>query len=315
MARSASSVQAEFTAPTQHMREAPGVWIGRYRLIELIGEGGFGTVWRAEQHDPVRREVALKVVKPGMDSAPILARFAAERQALTRMEHPHIATLLDAGQTGNGRPFFAMTLVHGHPITRYCDDRQLGIRRRLELFTAVCEAVEHAHRRGILHRDLKPSNILVEEIDGAAMPRVIDFGIAKVLGAVDDEASADALTQRGAAIGTPQYMSPEQAASTPDVDTRSDVYALGAVLYEMLTGSPPIEREQIKSRSWEEILRLVREADVPRPSDRLAAPTEDAETRAARRQTTGRRLVDSIRGELDWIVLKALEKDRERRYA
>ncbi|MFN0129494.1 MAG: protein kinase domain-containing protein [Verrucomicrobiales bacterium] len=289
-------------------------WISRYRLIDILGEGGFGVVWKAQQEDPVTREVALKVVKPGMASGDILARFAAERQALTVMEHPNIAALLDAGQTDDGCPFFVMPLVRGKPVTKYCDEARLDVRRRLELFAEVCEAVEHAHRRGVLHRDLKPSNILVEELDGKPTTRIIDFGIAKMMDPAGERERNLTLTGKGMVIGTPQYMSPEQASSQPDLDTRSDVYALGAVLYELLTGTPPLDGSRLKTASWDEVLRMIREIEVARPSSRLTPVSEAINTLAARRQTTGRRLVESVRGELDWIVLRALEKDRERRY-
>ena len=296
--------------------QRPEAVLARYRLLKKLGEGGFGSVWRAEQQEPIHREVALKVIKPGMDSAEIAARFAAERQALSLMDHPNIATVLDAGETEDGRPFFVMELVRGQSITAFCDEKQLTVRQRLELFISICQAIQHAHQKGILHRDLKPSNILVEEKDGAAVPKVIDFGIAKALGAglapQFDETLAQ--TREGMVIGTPQYMSPEQAGSRPDVDTRSDIYTLGAILYELLTGSPPLTRETLRQAGWEEMLRLVREEEVRRPSSRLLPATETATALASRRRTTARRLGETVKGELDWILLKALDKDRERRY-
>lgn len=296
--------------------EQPGDMIGRYKLLELLGEGGFGSVWRAEQFEPIHREVALKVIKAGMDSKEIIARFAAERQALAMMDHPNIAAVLDAGTTESGRPFFAMELVKGMPLTEFCDARKLTIRERLELFIPVCQAVQHAHQKAILHRDLKPSNILVIEVDGKAAPKVIDFGIAKALGGAEEQVFQASLarTQAGMIIGTPQYMSPEQAGAERDLDTRSDIYTLGVILYELLVGDTPLGREQMRKAANDEIMRLIREADAKRPSSRLQPVTEDVQTAARHRQSDTKRLSHTLRGDLDWIVLKTLEKDRTRRY-
>lgn len=296
--------------------ERPGDFIDSYKLIEPLGAGGFGVVWRAEQFQPIHRDVALKVIKPGMDTAEIIARFEAERQALALMEHPNIAGVLDAGATPNGRPYFVMELVRGVPLTDYCDEHKLGIRQRLELFVPVCRAVEHAHQKAILHRDLKPSNILVTEVDGRPVPKIIDFGIAKALGATQEEVLRASLakTKEGMVVGTPQYMSPEQAGSVPDVDTRSDVYSLGAILHELLTGQTPLSGEQLKQAALDEVLRLIREAETKRPSSRLVPVTEAVKLHAAERSSDPKKLGAALRGDLDWIVLKALEKERARRY-
>ncbi len=298
--------------------EQAGVVVGRYRLIEKLGEGGFGAVWRAEQSEPIKREVALKLIKAGMDSAEIIARFEAERQALALMEHPNIAGVLDAGTTENGRPFFVMELVRGEPITKFADARKLTVRERLELFIPVCHAVQHAHQKAILHRDLKPGNILVSEVDGKPVPKVIDFGIAKALGTGGADGhtlcAGVTLTQAGMVIGTPQYMSPEQAGAKADLDTRSDIYTLGAILYELLTGTTPLSGEQLKQAAFDEILRLIREADPKRPSSRLIPATDAVRVTSAARSTEPARLARTLRGDLDWITLKSLEKDRERRY-
>ena len=296
--------------------ERPAVVIGRYKLISELGKGGFGMVWLAEQTEPIRREVAVKVIKPGMDSHEIIARFEAERQALALMDHPNIAAVLDAGTTDRGLPYFVMELVKGVPITEYCDTHKLGFRERLELFIPVCQAVQHAHQKAILHRDLKPSNILVTEVDGKPVPKVIDFGIAKALSASQEEIlqASLALTQAGMVVGTPQYMSPEQAGSVPDVDTRSDIYTLGVILYELLVGETPLSRAQLKKAALDEVLRLVREGEPQRPSSRFIPATDLAKTTAALRHSEPKKLGHALRGDLDWIVLKALEKDRARRY-
>ncbi|MDP1592536.1 MAG: protein kinase, partial [Prosthecobacter sp.] len=296
--------------------ERTGDFIGRYRLITELGEGGFGVVWRAEQSEPIHREVALKVIKPGMDSREIIARFEAERQALALMDHPNIAGVLDAGTTDNGRPFFVMELVKGVPITEYCDTHRLTIRQRLELFIPVCRAVHHAHQKAILHRDLKPSNILVTEVDDKAVPKVIDFGIAKALGTSPEAALQVSLlqTQAGMVIGTPQYMSPEQAGATRDLDTRSDIFTLGVILFELLTGDTPLSRDSLRNAALDEVLRLVREAEPRRPSSRVVPVTARAQQTSTDRRTEPARLNRTLRGDLDWITLKALEKERERRY-
>jgi WD40 repeat protein len=286
--------------------------IGPYKLLQPIGEGGMGNVYMAEQTQPVRRMVALKVIKPGMDSRQVLARFGAERQALALMDHPNIAKVLDAGTTESGRPYFVMELVKGVPITRYCDDRRLTLKERLELFVPVCQAVQHAHQKGIIHRDLKPSNVLIAQYDGRPVPKVIDFGVAKATGQRLTEQTL--FTEFGSVVGTLEYMSPEQAELNQlDIDTRSDVYSLGAVLYELLTGSTPLGRERLKTAALVEMLRIIREEDCPRPSTRLST-TEELPSVAACRQAEPHKLSSLLRGELDWIVMKALEKDRNRRY-
>ena len=293
--------------------EGPGSQIGPYRLLQQIGEGGMGAVFMAEQERPVRRRVALKVIKPGMDSAQVLARFEAERQALALMEHPNIARVLDAGATDSGRPFFVMELVNGIPIIEYCDQARLSPRERLELFVAVCRAIQHAHQKGIIHRDIKPSNVLVTLIDGKPVPKVIDFGIAK---ATDQRLTERTLfTQFGSIVGTLEYMSPEQASlSGLDVDTRSDIYSLGVMLYELLTGSTPLERHRLREAGYAEVLRRIKEEEPPRPSTRLSGSGDGLASIAALRNTEPARLTRLVRGELDWIVMRALEKDRNRRY-
>jgi tetratricopeptide (TPR) repeat protein len=291
---------------------APGTVVGRYKLLEVVGEGGMGIVWLAEQTEPVRRKVALKVVKPGMDSRQVLARFEAERQALALMDHPNIAKVLDGGATADGRPYFAMELVKGVPITKYCDDHRLPPRQRLELFLAVCQAVQHAHQKGVIHRDIKPSNVLVAPYDGRPVPKVIDFGIAKATGQPLTERTL--FTGLGAVVGTPEYMSPEQAElNNQDIDTRSDVYSLGVLLYELLTGSTPLTRERLKAAALLEMLRVIREEEAPKPSTRLST-TDELPSIAAKRGLEPKGLSGLVRGELDWIVMKSLEKDRSRRY-
>ena len=285
---------------------------GRYKLIEVIGEGGMGTVYMAEQTAPVRRMVALKLVKPGMDSKAVLARFEAERQALALMDHPNIAKVLDAGASDDGRPFFVMELVKGTPVTAFCDERKLTTRERLELFVPVCQAIQHAHQKGVIHRDIKPSNVLVALYDDRPVPKVIDFGVAKATGPALTDFTLH--TGFGAVVGTPEYMSPEQASfNNLDVDTRSDVYALGVLLYELLTGTTPVDRARLKEAAVLEVLRLVREEEPPRPSVKLGT-TETRATIAAARGTEPARLAKLLRGELDWVVMRALEKDRDRRY-
>ncbi|WP_165073751.1 serine/threonine-protein kinase [Paludisphaera rhizosphaerae] len=286
---------------------------GRYLVGPEIGRGGMGTVYRAEQVAPVKRPVAVKLVNPGMDSRSVLLRFEAERQALAVMDHPNIAKVLDAGAAADGRPFFVMELVKGAPLTEYCDSKRLPVADRLELFRKVCSAVQHAHQKGVIHRDLKPSNVLVEELDGAASPKVIDFGLAKAVGgAALTEQTLD--SSPGSVAGTPLYMAPEQAgAEARDVDTRADVYALGAMLYELLTGTPPIGRDTLRRAAWHEILRAIREDEPPPPSSRIGSAA-DLPSVAANRDAEPVRLGRFVRGDLDWVVMKALEKDRSRRY-
>ncbi len=296
---------------------ATGDRIGRYVVRRQIGSGGFGIVYEAEQVEPVRRAVALKVIKPGMDSSAVIARFEAERQALALMDHPSVARVYDGGVTELGRPYFAMELVRGEPFTEHCDLHRLALRDRIELFIRVCETVQHAHSKGVIHRDLKPSNILVEYEDGKSTPKVIDFGVAKALGQRLTEATI--LTAHGMMIGTPEYMSPEQAEmGVQDIDTRSDIYSLGVILYEVLTGARPLDGELLRKAGLAEIQRMIREVDPPRPSARVeSAATGDgasASRMAEARRTEVRSLTGVLRRDLDWVVMRCLEKDRERRY-
>ena len=290
----------------------PGTEIGRYTVLEQIGEGGMGTVYVAEQKAPMRRTVALKVIKAGMDTRQVIARFEAERQALAMMNHPNIAHVLDGGTTEQGRPYFVMELVKGLPITEFCDNKKLDIRARIELFVQVCGAVQHAHQKGIIHRDLKPSNILVEEHETALVPKVIDFGVAK---ATQQQLTEHSLqTGLSQMIGTPLYMSPEQM-NSQDVDTRSDVYTLGVLLYELLTGSTPFDTETLKQAGFDEMRRIIQEVEPLNPSTQVSTlNAESLSTIAGQRQIEPRKLSQQFRGELDWIVMKAMEKDRNRRY-
>ncbi|MEX2141936.1 MAG: protein kinase [Pirellulales bacterium] len=314
----------------QRLEEGKGTLIGPYKLLEQIGEGGFGVVFLAEQERPVRRRVALKIVKPGMDTRQVIARFEAERQALAMMDHPNIAKVLDAGTTVDrslreghgsrsepatvetGRPYFVMELVKGVPITKYCDEHQHTIHQRVELFIQICDGVQHAHQKGVIHRDLKPSNILVAEYDDRPVPKVIDFGVAKALSQSLTEKTM--FTQFGQLVGTLDYMSPEQAKLNQlDVDTRSDIYSLGVVLYELLTGLTPIDKARLQSASFDEVLRIIAEEDAPTPSSRVSMH-DTLPTIAASRGIEPEKLSGVLRGDLDWIVMKALEKDRNRRY-
>ena len=294
--------------------EKPGDRIGHYKVLQQIGEGGCGVVYMAEQEQPVRRRVALKVIKLGMDTKQVIARFEAERQALALMDHPNIAKVLDAGATETGRPFFVMELVRGIKITDYCDQNNLNTEERLKLFVQVCRALQHAHQKGIIHRDIKPSNILVTLHDGVPVPKVIDFGIAK---ATDQRLTDKTLfTQFEQFIGTPAYMSPEQAEmSGLDIDTRSDIYSLGVLLYELLTSRTPFDAKELLAAGLDAMRRLIREKEPPRPSTRLSTMlATDLTTVARQRHAAPPKLIHLVTGDLDWIAMKALEKDRTRRY-
>ncbi len=306
------SSPTDFSA-TQPLTGASPSQVGPYKLLRQIGEGGMGVVYMAEQESPIRRRVALKIIRPGLDSDQVIARFEAERQALALMDHPHIAKVFDAGTTDTGRHYFVMELVDGIPITDYCDQNQLAPAERLELFIRVCQAVQHAHQKGIIHRDIKPSNVLVSLDDGGPVPKVIDFGLAK---AIDQRLTERTMfTQFGQVVGTLEYMSPEQAElGILDVDTRSDVYSLGVLLYELLTGSTPLQRAKLRQAACAVILHRIREEETPKPSSRLSESSDELATIAERRQTEPARLAKLVRGELDWIVMRAVEKDRTRRY-
>ncbi|MHC4745253.1 MAG: protein kinase domain-containing protein, partial [Planctomycetota bacterium] len=293
--------------------EGPGGVIGNYKLLERLGEGGMAGVYMAEQERPVRRKVALKIIKLGMDTKEVIARFEAERQALAMMDHPSIAKVFDAGATDAGRPYFVMELVRGISITEYCDKHKLGTSKRLELFVQVCSAVQHAHQKGIIHRDIKPSNVMVRLHDGRPAPKVIDFGIAKATNQRLTEKTL--LTRHSQMIGTPAYMSPEQAEmSGLDVDTRTDIYSLGVLLYELLTGATPFDGERLHSAGYLELQRIIREEDPTRPSTKLSSLSDQVADIAKHRNTEPDVLAKTIRGDLDWIVMKSLEKDRTRRY-
>ncbi len=292
--------------------ERPGTVIGPYKLLQQIGEGGMGVVFMAEQTEPIQRTVALKIIKPGMDTRQVIARFEAERQALAMMDHPNIAKVLDAGTTDSGLPYFVMELVKGVQITKYCDEKHLSLRERLELMLPVCQAVQHAHQKGIIHRDIKPSNVLVAEYDNHAAPKVIDFGVAKAISQKLTERTM--FTEFGQVLGTMEYMSPEQSKLNQlDIDTRSDIYSLGVLLYELLTGSTPFEGKRLHEAAFDEMLRIIREEEPPKPSTRVSS-SDTLPSIAANRHTEPARLSKDVRGELDWIVMKALEKDRDRRY-
>lgn len=315
--RPALEIAAEQLAAHELARSAPfealpGQFVGPYRLVQLLGAGGMGEVWCAEQSEPIRRTVALKLIKPGMDTRAVVARFDSERQALAMMDHPNIAKVFDAGATPAGRPYFVMELVPGIAITDYCDRRRFTIKERLQLFLRVCEGVQHAHQKALIHRDLKPSNILVQEVDGRPVPKIIDFGLAK---ATSKDGAASLLTELGLMVGTPSYMSPEQAGSdNANVDTRIDVYSLGVILFELLVGTPPLTLQDLQQAGPEAMLRKIREAQAPRPSTKFAMLGPASRDSAAARGEKRVSLLRRLRGDLDWICLKAIEKDRSRRY-
>ncbi len=299
---------------TNSVREKVGDTIGPYKLLEKLGEGGMGIVYMAEQTRPIQRKVALKIIKTGMDTGQVVARFEAERQALALMNHPNIAKVLDAGETDTGRPYFVMELVRGIPITKFCDQQKLDLQQRLELFNDVCEAVQHAHQKGIIHRDIKPSNVLVELHDVKAVPKIIDFGIAKATSQRLTEKTL--FTQFSQMVGTPLYMSPEQAQlSGLDIDTRTDIYSLGVLLYELITGTTPVTQEMISKVGYDDLRRMIQEQDPQRPSARISTLRAEAiSTLATNQRVSGQVVRQQVRGDLDWIVVKALEKDRTRRY-
>jgi serine/threonine protein kinase len=298
---------------THHVQSSEGVSVGPYRLLEQIGEGGMGEVWLAEQVGPLRRQVAFKIIKAGLDTAQVVGRFEAERQALALMDHPAIAKVFDAGATNQGRPYFAMEYVRGESLSAYCDRQRLSIRDRIDLFVLLCEGVQHAHQKGIIHRDLKPSNILVTEQDDRPVPKIIDFGIAKAISQPLTDLPLH--TSLGGFVGTLEYMSPEQASLSGDIDTRTDIYSLGVILYEVLTGLPPVDRQKLIAGGLDDVRRTIRETETPRPSTRVTGLPSESITNATSRRTEPSHLAAMLRGDLDWITLKALEKDRARRYA
>lgn len=307
---------SDTTLPATHLIELPGDpvggEVGPFRLLRLLGEGGYGMVYEAEQREPVQRRVALKLIKFGMGSIEVIRRFEAERQTLALMDHPHIASVLDAGCHVDGRPWFAMELVDGLPLHQYCEQQRLPLAERLALYARICDAVQHAHGKGVIHRDLKPSNLLVATVDGRPHPKVIDFGIAKATqGRLAEDGER---TAQGLLLGTPAYMSPEQAEGSADIDVRSDVYALGVVLFQLLTGTTPLPKEQLAQASDAELLGLIRSGEAPRPSQRLGGDPSALAKAAAACATEPERLLRQVRGELDWIVLKATARERERRY-
>jgi len=313
------AARAEFADPSVRPADAkapgerPGDLIDRYKLLEELGEGGMGTVWMAEQKEPVKRRVALKIIKLGMDTKQVVARFEAERQALAMMDHPHIAKVLDAGATSTGRPYFVMEYIKGIPILEYCDHEKVDTKARLELFTSVCHAIQHAHQKGIIHRDIKPTNVLVTMHDGVPVTKVIDFGIAK---ATNSELTSKTLfTEHRQMIGTPAYMSPEQAEmSGLDIDTRSDIYSLGVLLYELLTGTTPFDMKDLLAKGYAEMMRTIREDEPHKPSTRISTLGDTGTRTALERRVDLKKLGTLLRGDIDWIVMKCLEKDRTRRY-
>jgi serine/threonine protein kinase/tetratricopeptide (TPR) repeat protein len=306
------ALQEAQTTTAPRITEGPGTIIGPYKLLQVLGEGGFGVVFMAEQEHPLRRRVALKIIKLGMDTRQVVARFEQERQALALMEHPNIARVFDAGATDSGRPYFVMEYVKGDPITKFADAHRLSIRQRLELFEQVCAAIQHAHTKGVIHRDLKPGNVLVSVADDRPVAKVIDFGIAKATAARLTEKTL--FTEHHQLIGTPEYMSPEQAGGSVDIDTRTDVYSLGVLLYELLTGATPFNAARLRSAAFAEMQRIINEEEPPAPSMRLSCDQAALAATAAVRQSEPAKLGALVKGELDWIVMKALDKDRARRY-